>query len=93
MKSAIGDCTSSGDDKRRARRHMPLRPAQEPTEGHEAPSVVTGNATVTAPGFTFTVERGIHIENLGGVRVPQNVAGTKDGVDVLAAHPRELRSL
>jgi Xaa-Pro dipeptidase len=62
-------------------------------EGHEAPSVVTGNAMVTTPGLTFTLEPGIYIPNLGGVRVEENVAVTKDGVDVLTAYPRELRSL
>ena len=62
-------------------------------EGHEVPSVVTGNATVTSPGLTFTVEPGIYIPDLGGVRVEENVAVTKDGVDVLTAYPRELRSI
>lgn len=55
--------------------------------------MVTGNATLTAPGLTFTVEPGIYIPNLGGLRVEENVAVTKDGVDLLTAYPRELRSL
>jgi Xaa-Pro dipeptidase len=62
-------------------------------EGHEWPSVVTGNRIRTVPGLTFTVEPGIYIPNLGGVRVEENVAVTADGVDVLTAYPRELRSL
>ncbi len=62
-------------------------------EGHEAPSVVTGNATVTVPRLTFTVEPGIYIPDLGGVRVEENVAVTADGVDVLTAYSREFRSL
>jgi Xaa-Pro dipeptidase len=62
-------------------------------EGHEAPSVVTGNATVTVPRLTFTVEPGIYIPELGGVRVEENVAVTADGVDVLTAYPKEFRSL
>jgi Xaa-Pro aminopeptidase len=62
-------------------------------EGHEAPSVVTGNGLITTPGLTFTVEPGIYVPNLGGVRVEENVAVTQDGVDVLTAYPRELRSL
>jgi Xaa-Pro dipeptidase len=62
-------------------------------EGHEAPSVVTGNAMVTTPGLTFTVEPGIYIPNLGGARVEENVVVTQDGVDLLTAYPRELRSL
>ena len=62
-------------------------------EGHEWPSVVTGSGLVALPGLTFTVEPGIYIPNLGGVRVEENVAVTQDGVDVLTAYPRELRSL
>ncbi len=62
-------------------------------EGHEVPSVVTGNSTVAAPGLTFTVEPGIYIPDFGGVRVEENVAVTNDGVDVLTTYPRELRSL
>lgn len=62
-------------------------------EGHEAPSVVTGNATVATAGLTFTVEPGIYIQDFAGVRVEENVAVTQDGVDVLTAYPRELCSL
>jgi Xaa-Pro dipeptidase len=62
-------------------------------EGHEAPSVVTGNATVARSGLTFTVEPGIYLPNLWGVRVEENVAVTPHGVDVLTTYPRELRSL
>jgi Xaa-Pro dipeptidase len=62
-------------------------------EGHEAPSVVTGNSTLAAPGLTFTVEPGIFMQGLGGVRVEENVAVTPDGVDVLTAYPRELQAL
>jgi Xaa-Pro dipeptidase len=62
-------------------------------EGHEAPSVVTGNSMLTAPGLTFTVEPGIYLPNLGGVRVEENVVVTPDGVDILTAYPRELRQL
>ncbi|HTU02335.1 MAG TPA: Xaa-Pro peptidase family protein [Candidatus Sulfotelmatobacter sp.] len=62
-------------------------------EGHEVPSVVTGNRMVAAPGLTFTVEPGIFILDFGGVRVEENVAVTADGVDVLTAYPRELQVL
>jgi Xaa-Pro aminopeptidase len=41
----------------------------------------------------LTVEPRIYIPNLGGVRVEENVAVTKGGVDVLTAYPRELRFL
>jgi Xaa-Pro dipeptidase len=62
-------------------------------EGHESPSVVAGNTMCAAPGLTFTVEPGIYLPGFGGVRVEENVAVTKNGVDVLTAYPRELREL
>lgn len=62
-------------------------------EGHEVPSVVTGNTTIAMPGLTFTVEPGIFIQGFGGVRVEDNVAVTQDGVDVLTAYPQELQVL
>ena len=62
-------------------------------EGHESPSVVTGNSMVAAPGLTFTVEPGIYLPGFGGVRVEENVAVSQNGIDVLTAYPRELREL
>jgi len=62
-------------------------------EGHEWPSVVTGNRIIATAGLTFTVEPGIYIPRLGGVRVEENVAVTPDAVDILTAYPRELRTL
>jgi Xaa-Pro dipeptidase len=62
-------------------------------EGHESPSVVTGNTMVAEAGLTFTVEPGIYLPAFGGVRVEENVAVTQNGVEVLTAYPRELREL
>jgi Xaa-Pro dipeptidase len=62
-------------------------------EGHESPSVVTGNPMVTAPGLTFTVEPGIYLPEFGGVRVEENVVVTRNGAAILTSYPRELREL
>jgi Xaa-Pro aminopeptidase len=62
-------------------------------EGHESPSVVTGNQMVTEPGLTFTVEPGIYLPEFGGVRVEENVVVTRNGVEILTSYPRELREL
>lgn len=62
-------------------------------DGHEEPSVVTGNPMVAVPGLTFTVEPCICVQGFGGVRVEENVAVSTDGVEVLTSYPRELRSL
>jgi hypothetical protein len=40
--------------------------------------VISGNAMVIAPGLTCTVEPGNSVPNLGGVRVEENVAVTRE---------------
>ncbi len=44
------------------------------------------------PGMTFTIEPGIYIPSLGGVRIEDNVLVTDTGMDVLTSFRRELRA-
>jgi D-alanyl-D-alanine dipeptidase len=59
-------------------------------EVHEPPYATEGDDTVLAPGMTFSVEPGIYLPGVLGVRIEDIVAVTDDGVDVLNASPREL---
>jgi Xaa-Pro dipeptidase len=62
-------------------------------EAHEGPYIFSENELILSPGMTYTVEPGIYLPGRGGVRIEDNVAITKDGVDTLSDLPRELITL
>lgn len=59
-------------------------------EGHEPPYMVEGNDVPLVPGNTFTVEPGIYVPGLGGVRIEDDVLITEDGAESLTTYDREL---
>ncbi|MGB1285091.1 MAG: M24 family metallopeptidase [Aggregatilineales bacterium] len=61
--------------------------------GHEAPQIAANVETLLEPGMVYTIEPGIYVPGLGGVRIEDDVAVTDTGIDVLTTFPRELRSL
>jgi Xaa-Pro aminopeptidase len=62
-------------------------------ETHEPPYIVEGNLAMLEAGMSFTVEPGIYVPGMGGVRIEDDVVVTADGAETLTTLPRDLRSL
>lgn len=60
---------------------------------HEYPSVHGNNADLVQPGMVFTVEPGVYVAGLGGVRIEDDIFVTDNGVEVLTSYPKELTIL
>ncbi len=59
-------------------------------EIHEAPSIGRSGTQPLAPGDVVTVEPGIYVPELGGVRLEDMLVITEDGARNLTRAPREL---
>jgi len=62
-------------------------------EGHEEPDMKEGSLLPLAPGMTFTVEPGVYIPGLGGVRIEDDVVVTERGGESLTGLGRELMTV
>ena len=62
-------------------------------EVHEPPYIVEGNEEPLRPGMTFTVEPGVYLPGLGGVRIEDDITITPEGAESLTTFPRELTVL
>lgn len=59
-------------------------------EVHEMPSVSQRMEIKLPAGVVVTIEPGIYVENLGGVRIEDDIMITQNGCEVLNKSPKEL---
>ncbi len=57
---------------------------------HEQPRLSTESEDVLSPGNVVTVEPGIYLEGLGGIRIEDLVIVTQDGAEVLTSFTKDL---
>ncbi len=62
-------------------------------EIHEAPRLNRDSDTRLEPGMVITIEPGIYLPGLGGIRIEDLVAVTEDGAEILSATSKELRMI
>lgn len=59
-------------------------------EVHELPNIAANNETLLQPGMVFTIEPGVYLPNVGGVRIEDDVLVTENGCESLTTYPRDL---
>ena len=62
-------------------------------EIHESPRLGPSEQTRLRVGMVITIEPGVYVEGLGGVRIEDTVVVTKTGCEILTSTPKELRML
>ncbi len=62
-------------------------------EVHEYPAVSSHSELTLREGMVFTVEPGIYVPGIGGVRIEDTVVVTKDGFECLTSIPKQFKQL
>jgi Xaa-Pro aminopeptidase len=62
-------------------------------EIHEQPRLGPSSETVLQPGMIVTVEPGIYLPEVGGVRIEDDVLVTDDGCEVLSSTAKDFESM
>lgn len=57
---------------------------------HEGPYIAADQEHPLPPGCVFTVEPGIYVQGMGGIRIEDDVVLTANGHEILTKSPREL---
>ena len=57
---------------------------------HDSLAISPRSETILKEGMVFTVEPGIYIEGLGGIRIEDDVVVTKDGCEILTKSSKKL---
>ncbi len=60
---------------------------------HEAPSMHGRNQAILQPGMVVTIEPGIYIHGVGGVRIEDDICITTDGCTVLSQYPKHIEQM
>lgn len=58
---------------------------------HEYPSLTETNELLLEKGMVFTIEPGIYVPGVAGVRIEDDVVVTDNGLEVLTKFPKELQ--
>jgi Xaa-Pro aminopeptidase len=62
-------------------------------EIHEEPRLAKGRKQLLKPGMVVTVEPGVYVEGVGGIRIEDDVAIHAGRIEILTTAPRELLEL
>ena len=62
-------------------------------EVHEMPRLGKGEQTILKEGMVLTVEPGVYLEGVGGIRIEDDVVVTANGCADLTSAPREFLEL
>ena len=63
------------------------------TEVHETLDVSSSNDTLIKPGMCFSIEPGIYVEGLGGIRIEDLIYVDDNGAQLMNHFPKDLESI